>query len=231
MQISDDNILILISFFIAISFYVETMSFISRAIGYELNMSSSGYSFHVQISTLSRLGTLVGLPMMGILIDNKNFKNLLLLPICVSFIFVILTLISLFFFSRFINLFKFLFCLRFNVINTIMSYKLTFKINKGIYLYGFLSYFLVNLAFFLVPVLAVVFYGNRAFIIQLSGLITGVGTFIGIFFFDHKLSKLLDIDLEGIESKLNIVKNVIFSRLITMIFIFFIGIIAYYLFL
>ena len=112
-----------------------------------------------------------------------------------------------------------------------MSYKLTFKINKGIYLYGFLSYFLVNLAFFLVPVLAVVFYGNRAFIIQLSGLITGVGTFIGIFFFDHKLSKLLDIDLEGIESKLNIVKNVIFSRLITMIFIFFIGIIAYYLFL
>lgn len=231
MQISDDNLLIFISFFISISFYLETMSFLSRAIGYELNMSSSGYSFHVQISTLSRLGTLIGLPLMGILIDNRNFINLLLLPICVSFIFVIITLISLFFLTKIIKLFKILFCLRFNVIYINVSYKSNFKINKEIFLYGFLSYFFVNLAFFLVPVLAVVFYSNRAFIIQLSGLITGVGTFIGIFFFDHKLSKLLDLDLEGIDSKLNIIENVIFSRLITMAFIFFIGVLAYYIFL
>jgi hypothetical protein len=227
MYITNFYYIIVSSVLISISMYLETVSFLARVVGYECNMPSSGYSFHVQISTFARLGTLMGMPLVGILIDNNNLSLLLLFPIIVSSLFIFKMIFTSLFLTKILKFMKYLFYKRFKIKDFKNSYKINFKFNYNISIYAFLSHLFVNVAFFSIPIFANLFFENRAFILQLSGLSTGFGTFIGIFYFDHKLSILLDNENINIDDKINIINNVFLSRFFSMTTILILSIILY----
>ena len=55
---------------IGLSLSVETLAFHYREFGTRYEMPTLGYSLHVQLATLARAGTLVGLPLLGWMLDH-----------------------------------------------------------------------------------------------------------------------------------------------------------------
>ena len=52
-------IIFLISVLLSFSLFIETYGFLLRAVGKQTNALSFGYSAHVQLATLSRIGTFI----------------------------------------------------------------------------------------------------------------------------------------------------------------------------
>lgn len=204
---------------IGISLFIESASFIIRIIGKNSEKSSLGYSLHVQIATLSRLGSFVGLPIIGLLLDKKVETYFIVLIPFISYIVMsfgfLFILIKLDFV---INIYNKIFMLRVKNANefklTNFSFrKLKLDLNQ-IWILSFLSFSITTISFFLIPIIASLYNEYRATILQLAPVFTSFGTFISIFMFDNNLSKLIDSNID-IHLKINTYISIIFSRLIS----------------
>ena len=199
-------IIFLISVLLSFSLFIETYGFLLRAVGKQTNALSFGYSAHVQLATLSRIGTFIGLPIVAFLIDKK-IENLLILilPIFTFGLFIVFSLIvikkqaaainlSYFFFNKIIDLSKV------NIKkNTI---RITFESDTNIAVsnnnistikkFGILSFFFTSGAFFISSIFAQHFHTYRATILQLTPFISFLGTISSVIYFDPKISHFID---------------------------------------
>lgn len=206
---------------IAMSLLVETLGFYLRFAGSHMGTPSLGYSIHVQAGTLSRIGTLVGLPLIGWLIDRgANVHNILVVPVCTFAVYTAVNLIALFRHDQAASVSRALFrklAKRSIVLNEggaaehFDTYDLEYAQAKVLYVAGILSFLFTASGFFLAAIFASVYYDYRATILQLSPIVTAIGTFVSVVFFDPRISYHVD---RGAKQR-QVIKVILVSRAIS----------------
>jgi hypothetical protein len=177
-----------------------------RAVGKSVNAKSFGYSAHVQLATLSRIGTFIGLPIIAFLIDSGiNSYLIFVLPVLTFFLYIIFSLISLF--SKKVSISIAIFCFKKIVYFSKVELKLEFsktEFNQSfsdishypqmetIKKYGFFAFIFTSGAFFISSILAKKIHLYRATILQLTPFVSFVGTINSVLYFDPMLSHLID---------------------------------------
>lgn len=198
-------IIFFVSILLSFSLFIETFGFLLRAVGKQSNAISFGYSAHVQIATLSRIGTFIGLPIVAYLID-RNIDNvrILILPIFTFGIYTLLSLVvirkqdfaiklSYYFFNKIIAFSRVDIIKRYyqkseEITNDILQSAEIARIKK----FGILSFFFTSGAFFVSSIFAQHFHLYRATILQLTPFISFLGTLSSVVYFDPKISHLID---------------------------------------
>lgn len=183
---------------------IETAGYKFRELGIKNKIPSLGYSVHVQTATYARIGSMIALPIMAWLIDNeKNIETIILIPIISSSLFIALAYIS--------NNSKKAEIL-INAVFEKLTRKYKSKINensktnsnkdieskdlKKISRYAYFSYLFIISGTYASFIVASLTPKYRATIIQLSPLITSIGTFISVTYFDPKVSYLNETSRE-----------------------------------
>lgn len=206
---------------IALSLLVETLGFYLRFAGSFMGTPSLGYSIHVQAGTLSRIGTMVGLPIIGWLIDRgADLRSILVIPVCTFAVYAIVNIIALSRHDQVASIAQVLFrklAKQSTVLNEgvaaghLDAHDLDRAQVKVLYTAGILSFLFTASGFFLAAVFASVYYNYRATILQLSPMITAVGTFISVVFFDPRISYHVD---RGAKQQ-QVIKVILVSRAIS----------------
>jgi hypothetical protein len=186
---------------IAISLVVETLGYYLRFAGSELGMPSVGYSLHVQAGTLSRVGTMLGLPIIGWLIDSgADVGNILLVPVCTFAVLTAVSVVALLNHERVVELAKVVFRGLAALVGDTPArrpsveggYALERRQERILYYAGIGSFLFMGSGFFLAAVFATLYFDYRATILQLSPFVTAVGTFISVVYFDPRISYHVD---------------------------------------
>lgn len=192
------SLIIIAGMFIGISLYIENIGFYLRGIGSANKSSNLGYSLHVQLATLGRVGTFIGFPMLGLSIDRgSSGAEITNAPIYALITFIVLCLMSV----RYENSLLKLLTISFRIHNKNQPFFLNLGaydkqansvlINK-VLISGALAFSLVFIGVFLPFYFSSIYPQYRATILQLSPAVTMFGTFISIIYFDPEISKTLD---------------------------------------
>jgi len=204
---------------ISITLFFETIGYIFRIIGKSINKPSLGYSYHVQIATFTRFGTLVSFPLLAYAIESEIEPIYIMsVPIFVYIILIFSIKIAQKNLNKTFKASAYVFkkIHRINNKEEALSFKNLFKNLslktkpssfpknrskelKKILSYGVLSFLLISSAFLLSSIVASMFPAYRATILQSAPLISSIGTFISVTFFDPKISIMLDESSEDIE--------------------------------
>ena len=184
---------------------VETIAFELRAVGRMYGASALGYSLHVQVATLSRVGTFIGLPILGYAVDAKQGPAPILCSAIVAYsTFSTLVLISLFshgyvqkasewFFQR-SSMGKGLAYEDLPIANSVSSGKDEEMppCARSITATGACSFVFITCGIYVTLVLSSLFTESRAMILQLTPAITAAGTMFSVVFFDPRVSLAID---------------------------------------
>ena len=200
------GIILLVSCLLSFSLFIETFGFLLRAVGKENNSISFGYSAHVQLATISRIGTFIGLPIIAYLIDrNIESTKILILPIFTFFLYSIFSFITLksqklsisisyFFFNKIIELSRVSIEKKELTLNKdkFVEYKLKNKNLNQIKKFGVISFFFTSGAFFISSIFAQHYQFYSDAILQFTPFISFLGSMSSFIFFDSNISHLID---------------------------------------
>ena len=194
---------------ISFSMFFESFGFILRLIGKYIGSPSLGYSYHVQLATLTRFGTLVSFPLIAFMIDSGiSTDKLLVLPVLIYFFLLVLLLI--FWYNSYISyyigikvfkLLSFISGAKNDDYASISIDKLNNRVNEcdnnslefsRIIKFGTLAFLLTSTSFLLSSIIASYTPGFRATILQSSPFLSSTGTLFSVLFFDPSISKLID---------------------------------------
>lgn len=196
---------LVISILITLSLFFESYGFMLRVIGVKNGNPSLGYSFHVQLATLSRFGTFLAFPLIAYMLENGvSSSSLAQIPV-ISYLFVAIALIII---KKYKNLnirfSKFLFkklssFSKLSVKNNFSTKEknnFTEKISKRnknrIVYFGTFAFLFTSSAFFITSLVANSFLDYRATIIQCTPFISSIGTIVSVLYFDPTISSLID---------------------------------------
>lgn len=199
-SMSNTFLIITAAFLMAGMNTIETVGYKFRELGVKNSTPSLGYSIHVQTATYARIGSMVALPIMAWLIDNENnIKTIILIPILSSSIFIALTYIcnkS----EKSGKIIDFIFIKLTKKYSMDISDNAKYRINQPkkiddselskIRQYAYFSYLFIVSGAYISFVIASITPKYRATIIQMAPLITAIGTFISVTYFDPKISHL-----------------------------------------
>lgn len=218
-------------FLIGLSQFFELLGFYFRAEGSLRGLSTVGYSVHVQVATVSRIGSLLALPILGYLLDSDAHTNTLVFSgvVCAS---------TIVFFSSILVKFKSIE----NLLSVVFDF-ITIKINRldlgdskrtkdseseipqsykiRLFVASTIAYSVMIVGMFATFGLAAIYHDYRATILQSAPILTMLGTAISVIYFDPLASMLID----GCYSKMKAVQLIILTRLAAAILalFFFIG--------
>lgn len=200
-------LILLTSFLLLITLFFECYGFIFRHIGAFNNVASLGYSLHVQVATIARIGTLLSYPLIAYQIESGIKSSLLCLIPIVSFLGLAILLSFLSNRTKLaINVAQKLFKILINISNLgskelknysfIKNLEIPLEIEKAeknriIYL-GTLAFLFTSSAIFITSIIANQFLDFRTTIIQSTPFISSIGTILSVVYFDPTLSKLID---------------------------------------
>lgn len=190
-------IVLLTAAFLSMSILTETLGIWGRVLGAFNNEPTIGYSTHVRVATLGRFFILLSAPTLGYLVDSGINKSQVALIGCYTFIisFISIVLFLKFGIKHFGKIYKFI--NRKDDIKDINEKLIkTLNIDKVFFLYVFLSFIFTATGVVFVNYLATIFSDMRAMIVQMSAVITMLGTLLHVFLIDPKLSKAADKDKE-----------------------------------
>jgi hypothetical protein len=221
---------------IGISFSLETLGFYFRAEGARLKVPAVGYSIHVQVATLSRVGTFMGLPMLGWMLDaGYPLDRIIIAPIITSIVYIVICVSVTSNSFKLIQYLNKLFIFFSNWISKLaivndpeeIQYKIVGgKKFKRLLLVGALSYVFVVVGGYGMTMLASIFNDYRATLLQLSPAITAWGTLLSVIYFDPRVSRYIDLGYKPID----VIKVVVFARVVSMS-VFFVTLVTIALFL
>ena len=213
---------------ISIGHTFELFGFFFRIIGAEYGKPSLGYSSHVQIATISRLSTLVAMPIVGYLLDKGvEIKTILLVPIASLVLFILFSLLQIlisykknvliFLFENFVAIVS-----RINIGES--KYELMGcdkepipnEIFKKIFISGFFAFLIVTGGLFSIYLVSSANLNYRAMILQSAPIFTAVGTLISVVFFDSTVSNVLDT----YKYDMNLIRVIIKARMIAALVLF-----------
>ena len=202
---------------------MESVGVWARIVGAIDNQPTVGYSTHVRIATLGRFFILLSAPTLGYLVDQGAKGSDISLVGGISFL-IIFFMILLFYkvgYSYFGKVYAF-----FNkgpepqVPDKVL---LTGKtLDRKFLLMSILSFVFTASGLIVVNILASINPDMRAMIVQLSALITALGTLIHIFYIDPKLSHSADNDTNQliVYVQLFLIARLSMSVVIFLIFLF-----------
>ena len=185
--------IIAVGVLLSFSIIFETLGIWARVEGALRGHAASGYSSHVRIATLGRFFTLLAGPLIGFAVDMGHNASSILFLGGVSFIFVYFFI---FLFSKVgYKYFYIVYC----KINSLKRVQIPAQYDVKIILDDFPFKFQVAVAFSLTAIGVIIvnfvasFYPEyRASIVQMSALVTTVGTLVHIFYVDKRLSYTAD---------------------------------------
>ncbi|EOX1305311.1 DUF2837 family protein [Vibrio cholerae] len=204
-----------IALFISFAIIIETIGVWFRYIGAQYGEAASGYSTHVRIATLGRFFILLAAPLLGYSIDNGvNHYHLAFIGFLTFFIVFLILLLAVLtdvgpLFSRIYSYVN-----RTELGLTCICKIRQQKINKSMFFPSCLSFLFTASGLVFVNYLAAKMPDNRAMIVQMSAVITMLGTLLHVFLVDPKLARLCDTD---IDEALNSIANFLFGRLVSSI--------------
>ncbi len=196
------TLLIISGSVLGLSLFIETFGFFLRSAGASLSLSSLGYSLHVQLATFSRLGTFIGMPLVGFLLDSGTSPEVVsILPLMVSGIFISLAILVLYIPSKIekfsIALFFFM-GRKISRLDVPSNRERTSLVDinpseeKNLFWLSLLSHLIIVIGFYLMIVLASIFNDWRVTIMQSTPLLTAAGTLLSVIYFDPRASTLID---------------------------------------
>lgn len=218
---------------IAISHWAEVYGFYLRAIGSNFGVPALGYSTHVQIATLTRIGSVTAFPIIGFLIDKGEAPGLIAYVVySYSLFYISLCVVAkvgkgnsqiaekIFFFI--VN--------RVNRLNIERSSEEFFSTERD-YVYSknklmflsILSYGIMVGGSFLTFLLSSIIVDYRATMLMLGPLFTVIGTFVSTTFFDPYAS----VTLEKSRYKIEVVNLIIVGRIYAALLVLLISIIIF----
>jgi len=220
------TLLIISGCVLGLSLFVETFGFFLRSAGSSLALSSLGYSLHVQLATFSRLGTFIGMPIVGFLLDSGTAPEVIsILPLMVSAIFILFSAITLYFPNKIERFAIWLFLFMGRKISRLTvasngkrTAGLEIKIEEEIMLFwlSLLSHLIVVIGFYLMIILASIFNDWRVTLMQSTPLLTAAGTLLSVIYFDPRASTLIDKSENPFRATMIIMR----ARLTSMVIIF-----------
>jgi hypothetical protein len=214
---------------IGISLSVETLAFYFREFGSRYEMPTLGYSLHVQLATLARVGTLVGLPLLGWMLDHgRSTSAMVLAPAAAFATFSLISGMSLAYEIRTVRVLEALFRLQARFvsrINLVMpegaSARPAAMVCKGdaLALHGIGAFCFVLTAGGLFGVMTSATFAPqyRATILQLTPLITSIGTVVSVSMFDPKVSALIDRGSDGLDVVRHVTRARLYGALVLLV--------------
>lgn len=226
---------ILAGILISVGHSFELFGFFFRALGAMCGKPSVGYSSHVQIATISRLSTLVAMPIVGFLLDKGvGIETILLVPISSLTIFILLSLIQISIsyrkemlmslFKKFVKVVS-----RVEVIEKVTEHDdknkctLPQHILRKIFISGFVSFFIITGGLFSIYLVSSANLNYRAMILQSAPIFTAVGTLISVVFFDSAISNALD----SYKFDMSLIRTIVKARLYAALILFLIFILFF----
>lgn len=187
--------LILISIFLASAILMETVGVWGRVVGAYQMSPALGYSLHVRIATMGRFFTLFAGPSLGYLVDTGYPSSDIALCGCLAFMLV--GGLSLFSFRMSPRGFFRIFAKISKSVQEDCEFLIIRKKITHNYKYGFLcavSFGFTAVGMVLVNLLGAEFHSSRAMLVQMSTIITSLGTMLHVYFIDPKLAESADRD-------------------------------------
>jgi hypothetical protein len=196
------TLLIISGVVLGLSLFVETFGFFLRSAGSSMALSSLGYSLHVQLATISRLGTFIGMPLVGFLLDSgTDPKTVSILPLMVSGIFIVCAVITLYYSTGVERFSVWLFLFLGRKISKLdvpcngkraSPTEISTSEEAMLFWLSFLSHIIIVVGFYLMIILASIFNDWRVTLMQSTPLLTAAGTLISVIYFDPRASTLID---------------------------------------
>jgi len=201
--------LIAASVLIAVSMLGETVGYFARVIGARERQNALGYSMHVLIATYSRVGTLLGLPIIGYALDvGVSPWRIALVALTTYAVFILVT--ALFYFDQ-----KVLTAVCVKIFarygepckesshggsaEAMCSVGLAPGESRKIIVASALAFFCTSVSFFIASSAAAVWTAYRVTMLQLTPMMTAVGTLVSVTYLDPGISKLLDGGRGGLD--------------------------------
>jgi hypothetical protein len=178
-------------------YLAETLGYSIREAGRICGATAMGYSLHTQFGTLARMSTLVAMPIIGYLLDkNTPVDTIILIPITTSLIYCAVMVLA----------------IKKSFETKVVRVSFSNRV-RYLALASYISFFIVLLGVFSAMVLAAVYHENRAMIMQSTVVLTSLGTFISILFFDPMISSIID---RGGDYR-SLIKVIFISRIAAMV--------------
>lgn len=193
---------------IGMSLSVETLAFYYRDFGTRHGVPTLGYSLHVQLATLARAGTLVGLPLLGWMLDHgQSSRALVQAPAAAFATFAAISSFSLLFSTWTERALERTFRLQALIVSQVRlidgsgaapgEVEVSRRDALTLQVAGAFSFILTAGGIFGVMMSAAFAPQYRATILQLTPLITSIGTVVSVSVFDPKVSMLMDKGSDG----------------------------------
>jgi len=216
-------IVFFVALFLSLSLLTETLGVWSRVIGAFNGAPTTGYSTHVRIATVGRFFILLSAPALGYLVDSGMDKNQISI---IGFFTFLITLICIMLFFKF-GIQHFGKVYRFinkesEIIEINQQLLKEFKVDKVFFSWVFVSFALTGTGVILVNYIATILPEMRAMIVQMSAVITMLGTMVHVFIIDTKLSSAADKDKELL---IQYIMSFLYSRALSsaiLVFMFFV---------
>jgi hypothetical protein len=220
---------ILAGFLIGISLVMETLAFHYREFGTRHGMPTLGYSLHVQLATLARAGTLVGLPLLGWMLDHGQSSHALVQAPAAAFsTFAGISGLSLAFSKRTESALERVFRVQAWIVSRVQLTKRSPASNGEVakvcradaltlQVAGAFSFILTAGGLFGVMMSAALAPAYRATILQLSPLVTSIGTVVSVTIFDPKISTLMDRGNDGLAVVRYVTRARLYGALLLML--------------
>lgn len=207
-------------FLIGLSQATEVMGFFLRSAGQKHGMAGLGYSLHVQVATLARFGTFMGLPILGFAVDNGAGPSAILgAGIVSSTVTLSFCLLALRAPSVPVRLAQALFLRRARTLaggGAVAGMSATDKPaalyrqsdRRRILIFGAVAFVATSIGVYITLMLGSMCMNYRATILQLTPAITALGAIFSVIYFDPRVSSCID----AAEDADRIVVDVIRSR-------------------
>ena len=189
---------------IGLSQATEVMGFYLRSAGQKQGMAGLGYSLHVQIATLARFGTFMGLPILGFAVDNGAGPRAILgAGIVSSLVTLTVCLLALRWPDIAIRLAHALFLRRARTLSAgrkpqaqtphaAESSEYRKRDRNRILVFGAVAFVATSIGVYVTLMLGSMCMDFRATILQLTPAITALGTIFAVIYFDPRVSSCID---------------------------------------
>lgn len=205
---------LLIGLFFSFAVFLESFGVFFRLRGVYSGKKSLGYSGHVRTATLGRLFIIAGAPLLGYWVDiHGSFTGLVKIGL---FTYLMNVLMHIFLLSNFSRINARVFISVYGKKVDTANIYLDWNVIKSNYLVALSAIFTISLqslGIFIVNGMALKFVTLKATVVQLSGVITMLGTTLHTFIVDPWLSRQCDLE----ENALSAVWLFLFSRLIGLL--------------
>lgn len=181
---------------IAMAISTESFGALMRSIGASVNLPTVGYSAHVRIATIGRIFIIGSAPLIGMFVDKYHNPRIIILLGALTFLISTILHLLIMYSPMFKSILpRYIFSvLTKNIYKTLptLKNKYNFLLNKRVFYGSMLTVSVQSAGIFVVNAFAAQTPSFSATIVQMTGIVTFLGTAVHIFLVDPILASHCD---------------------------------------